>query len=371
LAQSTSLRFQNLGLFKRFENTGLSKSTLKMATTRKPKKVLIQFGVALVIAVALGVGAIVIGFTIISSISSQADKARQDAQQKSVALQAELEKVKTQQEMHVARTYKMVQALVDIQPGQPITRDMVTLVESEEHPGPGSLNMMSQAVGKMVKSPILQGEALDTSRMIDASGYINVQAGMRAITIQVDNIAALNGSLAPGARVDVLTTLANDEKTLTRTMLQNVQVIAVGDSGAGAAAPSLGRNADNGGAASAGAKSAGGAVTLVVTPKQAEMLTLASQLGQFHLTLRNFQDKKMDPSAGTDITQLLTGVDPSATLNRKLPDAHTNRAADGFHNVNYAPDANLPGPGTGFAGKSKFSMQIYRGTGSETVEFEK
>lgn len=336
-----------------------------MPASRKPKKVLIQFAVALLVAVLLGGGAVVIGFMIISSVSSQAEQARQEAQQKSEQLQAELERVKHQQVPAEQKTYKMVQALMDIQPGQPITRDMVTLVDSEERPMPGTLNMMSQAVGKMVKAPVLKGESLDIGRIIDASGYINVQSGMRAITIQVDSVGGLNGSLAPGARVDVLTTIANEDKTVTRTLMQNVQVIAVGDSGAASAASSSASLLPG----KTPARPAGGPVTLVVTPKQAESLTLANQLGTFHLTLRNFHDQQMARSTGTDLTELMSGVDASS-LKRALPPKPSPPTADGFHNVNYAPDANLPTAGSGNAGKSKYSMQIYRGTGSETVDFQ-
>jgi hypothetical protein len=62
-------------------------------------------------------------------------------------------------------------------------------------------------------------------------------------------------------------------------------------------------------------------------------------------------------------------------LGKTLPDAPKMPAVskeNGFHNVNFFPEAgNLPAPdaGSGLSG-SKFSMQIYRGTGSETVDFQ-
>lgn len=227
--------------------------------------------------------------------------------------------------------------------------------------------MLSQAVGKMVKLPIMKGEALEMGKLLDAGGFINVRDGMRAITIQVDAVGGLNGSLIPGSHVDILTTVAQNEGRVTRTLLQDIQVITVGEG-----APSAGGAANgSGGGTAKPVSTAGMPVTLVVSPKQAELLTLANTVGSFHLTLRNFSDKRTNKMNGADITTLMTGTEPDA-LSKILPSKpHAPSGADGFHNVNYSPDAmNLPAPSAGAPSGSRFSMQIYRGTGSETMDFQ-
>jgi hypothetical protein len=131
-----------------------------MPAPRKPKKVLIQFGIALAVAVVLGVVAIVVGFTIITGVTHQAQIAKEEADKRTAEVDAERRRLKEEQEnqQQAVRSYKMVQAVVNLEPGQPITLDMITLATSPDRPPLGSLTMLSQALGKMVKSPIIQGE---------------------------------------------------------------------------------------------------------------------------------------------------------------------------------------------------------------------
>ncbi|MCE3235834.1 MAG: cpaB [Vampirovibrio sp.] len=330
-----------------------------MPAPRRPKKVLVQFAVALVIAVVLGIGALVVGFSIINGVSSQAQKTQEDLLKEKQKLEDEKKRLMAEQASldSKPRTFKVVQAVADLTPGQPITQEMVTVVTLDERPSTGTLNMLSQAVGKIVKAPIMKGEPLEMNKLLDAGGYVTVQDGMRAITINVDAIGGLNGALIPGSHVDVLTTVTKNDSSVTRTLLQNIQVVSVGNSsGSGAAKPAT----------------AGLPVTLIVTPKQAELLTLANTLGAFHLTLRNFNDKRTNRTAGADLTELMTGLSP-AVMGKAMPPRMPQLPAggNGFHNVNYSPDAmNLPSPSAAGPSGSKFSMQIYRGTGTETVDFQ-
>jgi len=327
---------------------------------RKPKKVLVQFAIALVVAVLLGVVAVVVGFTIITGVTKQAESAKQEIEKQAQEVAAEKRRLKAEQEsqQNAVRTYKIVQAITDLQPGQPITQDMVTLTTSSDRPPNGTLSMISQALGKMVKSPILHGEPLDAARLLDAGGYIMVQEGMRAITISVDPIGGLNGALVPGSHVDILTSVKEGEQTVTKTLLQNVQVASIGNQSLGARA------------AAAGGES-GIPVTLVVSPQQAQKLTLANNLGQFHLTLRNFNDKNNVKMAAEDLTALMTSL-PPAEGSGKAAAKHGKSSKDaGFHNVSFSPDAsNLPSPLDTAPAKSKYTLQIYRGTGSESVDFQ-
>jgi Flp pilus assembly protein CpaB len=331
-----------------------------MPAPRKPKKVLIQFGIALAVAVVLGVVAIVVGFTIITGVTHQAQIAKEEADKRTAEVDAERRRLKEEQEnqQQAVRSYKMVQAVVNLEPGQPITLDMITLATSPDRPPLGSLTMLSQALGKMVKSPIIQGEPLDNSKLLDAGGYIMVQDGMRAVCIPVDLIGSINGALVPGSHVDILTSVKEGEQLVTHTLLQNVQVATVGANSNMGSHPQQGAD--------------GIPVTVIVTPQQAQKLTLASSLGIFHLTLRNFNDKHTLAIPAEDLTGLMTGLQPSTGLIKKMLSKPAKTTSDtGFHNVNYSPETtNLPSPLDNTPAKSKYSMQIYRGTGSESVDFQ-
>jgi Flp pilus assembly protein CpaB len=336
-----------------------------MPATRKPKKVLIQFAVAGVFAIFLFIVTVVGLVWWAGNLTSQTQSTQSELAKEKEKLEAEKKRLQEEQEnvQRTPRSYKVVQASVDLTPGQPITQEMVTIVSTEERPAAGTLSMLSQAVGSIVKSQIMRGEPLEISKLLPKDSYIQVKDGMRAITIQVDAIGGLNGALMAGSHVDILTTIQGEAGSVTRTLLQNVLIVSLGDS-----APSGGPGAGKPAAPSTG----GIPVTLMVSPREAELLTLANKMGAFHLTLRDFKDTRKHKTTGADLTELMTGMDMGG-LGKDLPGQPRKPSAgnDGFHNVNFTPEAgNLPAPDTSGPGGSRFSMQIYRGTGAETVDFQ-
>jgi Flp pilus assembly protein CpaB len=336
-----------------------------MPAPRKPKKVLIQFAVALVVAVILGVVAIVVGFTIITGVTNQAQVAKQEAEKRTAEAEAEKRRLKAEQlsQQQAVKTYKMVEAVANLAPGQPITQDMITLVTTDERPPIGTLTMISQALGKLVKAPIIKGEPLDSSRLLDTGGYILVKDGMRAVTISVSLIGVINGALVPGSHVDVLTSIPmvdkedKDSKTMvTKTLLQNVPIASIGSNASASGRPPTDGTIP---------------VTVIVTPQEAQKLVLANSLGSFSLTLRNFSDTRGLHIPTEDLTGVLTGFESSAVSVKKMPPAPKQAKNNGFQNVNYSPESsNLPSPLNNAPAKIKYSMQIYRGTGSESVDFQ-
>src|SRR5205085_4086567 len=97
-----------------------------------------------------------------------------------------------------------------------------------------SFSNMSEVIGRVLTAPLLSGQPVLQESLAPRGSASGVQAlvppGMRAVTVEVSQSGGLGGLLAPGARVDVLlTTLATDpEKTMARTVVQNVVVLAVG-----------------------------------------------------------------------------------------------------------------------------------------------
>lgn len=328
-----------------------------MARNRKPKKALVQMGIALAIAVVLGIAGILSFVGIINAINVNKEKmyaeelaTKEQLEQQRLEDQrriAELEKKLTQE------TNSEVQAIQDIPSGQPITKDMVTLVETEDKPGAQAMTRLSEVVGKIATSNILAGEAITRSKITRSDGMIQVKEGQRAITVSVNSIGGVDGAINPGSIVDVLTTIQDKSHgEITKTLLQGVKVIAVG-----------------GGTNEFRKNDRISSVTLAVTPGEAEMLTLANHVGEFHLTLRNYKDAGIANVNGADITQLLTGLDGSALQAPNLPPPP--EVPDlGMVPVSYEGQGlpNPPDP-AGF-GEQQHTMEIYRGSGSETVVFE-
>jgi pilus assembly protein CpaB len=114
--------------------------------------------------------------------------------------------------------------------------------------------------------------------------------GMRAITIPVDAIAGLSGLALPGDRVDLILTYsiaAGGDARASETVLSNLRVLAF-DQRLGPEAPPKDKDGKAEGAPVA--KTA----TLEVSPRQAEIVTLAQTLGTLSLVLNSVRDGGTD-----------------------------------------------------------------------------
>ena len=107
-----------------------------------------------------------------------------------------------------------------------------------------------------------------------------IPAGMRAVAVKVNEVVGVAGFVLPGMRVDVLVTVRppGDAGARTSTILQNVPVVSAGQQ----------IQADGSGRAVNVP-----VVTLLVTPEQAETLTLAGGEGRIQLVLRNSSDQAL------------------------------------------------------------------------------
>jgi pilus assembly protein CpaB len=142
----------------------------------------------------------------------------------------------------------------------------------------GSFQDKKALEGKVARADILPGEIILEARVAEQAGGSALAAvvskNMRAITVRVDDVVGVGGFLLPGNRVDVLATKkkeGRDVDPITETILSNVKVLAVDQTAAtDSADPVVVR-----------------AVTLEVTPEQAEVLTKGKAAGTIQLTLRN------------------------------------------------------------------------------------
>ena len=144
-------------------------------------------------------------------------------------------------------------------------------------------HLKSSVVGRGAVLPIARGEFFLPNKLAGenaGSGMPSlIPPGMRAVSVRVNEVIGVAGFVVPGTRVDVLLTGnptgANDQQTTT--VLENVAVIATGQK--------LERN-------TAGDPQLTPVITLLVSPDDAQRLTLATTEGKIQLSLRNPLDTK-------------------------------------------------------------------------------
>lgn len=130
---------------------------------------------------------------------------------------------------------------------------------------------------------------------------ITIPEGMRAVSVGVDEVIGVAGFVLPGTRVDVLVTVVPSSdrmQTITRTILKNIRALT--------ADQQYQQDID-------GEPSYVTVVTLLVTPEQAEALTLAATEGQIQLALRNTLDQGRPITSGLRMASLISGSTAPST----------------------------------------------------------
>jgi pilus assembly protein CpaB len=152
----------------------------------------------------------------------------------------------------------------------------------------------------VLAAAVAQGQMLAEAMLAPEGSLAGLEAavprGMRAVSIDINEVTGLAGLIGPGAFVDVVTTLRDDAsgETVGRTILQNVKVSAVGQRIAPKTDP-------KGMVVNDVSKSA----TLIVTPEQAEALDVAATRAKLRLILRNSRDTAEVETPGVKLTTLV------------------------------------------------------------------
>jgi pilus assembly protein CpaB len=163
-----------------------------------------------------------------------------------------------------------------------VTKDMVAMdaVRASDLPG-GQPVALDAVIGKVALADIREGAEIDPSQLGPGGLSASLPDGMRAVSVGVDAVISVGGFAQPGDRVDVVATYSHGEQAFTQTILQNVELLAVG--------PDIqSKSSANGETAQPDRKTA----TLIVTPSQAQLVTLADNQGKLRLILRNPNDSK-------------------------------------------------------------------------------
>jgi pilus assembly protein CpaB len=202
-------------------------------------------------------------------------------------------------------TLQAVVAAKSIPVGTIITRDDVRLVPwPARSPVPGSFTSIDGVVNRGAIVEIEENEPLTESKLapLGSGGGLppTIPEGMRAISVKTNEVVGVAGFVIPGTRVDVLVTVKQHDKSepTSRAVVSNVQVLTAGT------------RFDQEKARSDGKPIPSTVVTLLVTPQDAERISLAASEGQITLTLRNPLDVARTNTSGVKMAELLAEPAP-------------------------------------------------------------
>ncbi|MEJ2006946.1 MAG: Flp pilus assembly protein CpaB [Acidobacteriota bacterium] len=183
--------------------------------------------------------------------------------------------------------------------GTPLTaQDLSTVTWPKSDPLAGSFSRIQDCIGRSLITPVSKNEPILEGKLAPKEAGVGLPAaipvGMRAVSIRVDDVVGVSGFAMPGTMVDVLATgqPQGGNDSLTRTVIQDVRVLAAGQA----------VEQDK-----SGKPHTVGVVTLLVTPEQADKLTMISTDSRIHLALRNTIDTKIIKASPVFKTALLLG----------------------------------------------------------------
>ena len=202
---------------------------------------------------------------------------------------------------------KVVVAAMDIELGSRLNRQMLTEVDWPSGSVPqGAISDIQSLQDRVVKTSIQRGEAILNAKLapVGTQGGLSavIAEGKRAMTVRVNDVVGVAGFALPGNYVDVMVSAQQDRavengkgnEQISKTVLTNVLVLAV--------AQEAGRDDTK--------PKVVNAVTLELTPEDAEKLDLARNVGTLSLVLRNQIDKADKQTAGVRKADLLGMKEP-------------------------------------------------------------
>jgi len=191
-------------------------------------------------------------------------------------------------------------ANTEISLGQRLTPEMFKLVDWPASSTPsGAFSEIAKLEGRVAKSSLMRGEPVLEGKLapLGTKGGLSavIGEGRRAITVRVNDVIGVAGFALPGNYVDIIVNTqkegehkSNIDQNISKIVLERILVLAV--------AQEVGRDDTK--------PKVVNAVTLEVTPDQAEKLDLARSVGTLSLALRN----QIDPQPGTTIGATKTSL---------------------------------------------------------------
>ena len=169
----------------------------------------------------------------------------------------------------------------------------------------GAYSDIDSVSGQTSKIFLAAREPITATKLSSRGGGLSmlVRPGLRATSLEVNQVSGVSGFVLPGDRVDVLCTVdqrGSIGEAVTKTILQNAEVLASGQKT---------KQEDN-------KPITVQAVTILVDPEGAEKLARGLHEGKIHLVLRNPEDSETPKVAGLNTQEMLNGDRPVTVASR-------------------------------------------------------
>jgi len=182
-------------------------------------------------------------------------------------------------------TRHIVVAAMALPLGTRLSEDNLRLIPwPEGEPLSGMFTRIQDCTGRALLTAVVENEAILEPRLAALPSGAGLPAtipeGMRALSVAVNDVVAVAGFVQPGTMVDVLVTGSaggGSNQNITRTILENVPVLAAGQK--------IEQDRD-------GKPQTVPVITLLVSPEDADRLTMGASQGKIQLALRNTIDTK-------------------------------------------------------------------------------
>jgi pilus assembly protein CpaB len=201
----------------------------------------------------------------------------------------------------------------DVNLGEPLNPNLIRTVSwPTASVPPGAFTDAKALDGRVVLTSLSRGEPVLESKLapLGTKGGLSavIGAGNRAITVRVNDVVGVAGFALPGNYVDVIVNTqepgkADGQQSISKIVLEKILVLAV--------AQQVSRDDTQ--------PKVVNAVTLEVTPDQAEKLDLARSVGTLSLVLRNQVDKVMSSTGGATKSTLLGAAPAPASAPAAAP----------------------------------------------------
>ncbi len=198
----------------------------------------------------------------------------------------------------------IVVAAVPMQLGTRLDANNLRLIPwPSGEPVAGMFTRIEDCANRALITPVAENELIIESKLSPKEAGAGLSAtipeGMRALSVAVNEVVGVAGFVIPGTMVDVLVTGSvvgsRDQNNITRTILENVRVLAAGQK--------IEQDRE-------GKPQTVPVITLLVTPADAAKLAMASTEGKIQLALRNTIDSKMVNPPPVLQAALFAGIAP-------------------------------------------------------------
>lgn len=238
-----------------------------------------------------------------------------------------------------AKSTRVVAAATDIKVGTLLKSTDLTTVALQGTLPDGVITDPKDAIGRGALTELFPGEPIFTGRLaaLGSGGGLasTIPDGYRAAAVKVNEVVGVAGFVTPGMKVDVLIsgnppgTPNGSQGTLTKTLLQNIQVLSAGTD--------ITKDAE-------GKPQKVQVVNLLVTPEQAQKLSLAGNETHIQLVLRNPLDTAVAKPPVTSMAQLFSDPNtpaPPARVSYRRP-RHADTYMVQVYNGSKKSEAKFP-----------------------------